>query len=193
MSVKEIQKSRFLFLSKLYEKSGGDYGIQINAYDIGEELGLNNRAIEVMLTYFSRKGLVEVKVENDISRVWDSDQPLSNKKNNSSPKINPHSTDEVKSKKEPDPATRKFMKEKHPRNYAMMEAMEEMSPTLDKIRERCTDIYKVSITHEGIDEVEAVEENPQRSTKFFPANIIYVRGDYVGGDKAGRDMHKKTR
>jgi hypothetical protein len=49
---------------------------------------------------------------------------------------------------------------------------------------------KISITHDGIDEVEDAVERPASPTQHFPANSInyHIGGDFIGRDKAGGDI-----
>jgi hypothetical protein len=45
----------------------------------------------------------------------------------------------------------------------------------------------IMLTHQGVKEVEEASKNPEKPTLHFPANVMYIYGDNIAGDKVMGD------
>jgi hypothetical protein len=55
----QIKKDRFLYLSKMYEESGGNENAVFNMTEVGKELGLNYDIVKKIVDYLIGENLVE--------------------------------------------------------------------------------------------------------------------------------------
>ncbi len=179
------QKNRQLLLRKVYEISEGiSEKDSINVYEVGEQLGWSTEETEAAFDYLQGEGLLKGVAVGGGIKLTHQGARLEEKQKN----------------------RWLFLQKVYDITEGMSDTcivnMYELGQDLGWDREKTKSISSylnnegllkmyfndnITITHQGVKEVEEAEKSPDKPTLHFPSHITNIYGDNVGGDKVMRD------
>jgi Mn-dependent DtxR family transcriptional regulator len=184
--LEERQKNRWLLLRKVYEMAEGiSEKDSINVYKVGEQLGWNLEETEAAFDYLQGEGLLKGVAVGGGIKLTHQGARLEEKQKN----------------------RWLFLQKVYEISEGMSDThivnMYEIGKNLGWDREKTGSISdylhreglltpfnggNITLTHQGVKEVEETEKSPDKPTFHFPLHITnHISGDNIGGDKVMRD------